>query len=69
MPGFIEPHGHPIIGGTARRIYWDAGFHIHVHSNGNGGNASTIPKENLKDIQVWGTVVGGKIFPANDYPG
>ena len=22
--------------------WWDAGFHIHVHSNGNGGNASTI---------------------------
>jgi predicted amidohydrolase YtcJ len=22
--------------------WWNAGFHIHVHSNGNGGNASTI---------------------------
>lgn len=22
--------------------WWDAGFNIHVHSNGNGGNASTI---------------------------
>lgn len=22
--------------------WWDAGFHIHVHSNGNGGNESTI---------------------------
>ena len=22
--------------------WWDAGFHIHVHSNGNGGNTSTI---------------------------
>jgi len=28
-----------------------------------------VPKESIKDIQVWGTVVGGKIYPANDYRG
>lgn len=27
----------------------------------------SVPKENIKDIQVWGTVVGGKIFPAEYY--
>jgi len=27
----------------------------------------TVPKENIKDITVWGTVVGGKVYPATDY--
>jgi predicted amidohydrolase YtcJ len=29
----------------------------------------SVPKQNIKDIAVWGTVVGGKIFRATDYPG
>jgi predicted amidohydrolase YtcJ len=27
----------------------------------------SVPKENIKDIRVWGTVVGGKIYPAEYY--
>lgn len=27
------------------------------------------PSPNIKDIPIWGTVVGGKIYPANDYQG
>jgi len=26
-----------------------------------------VPKEKIKDIAVWGTVVGGRVYPANDY--
>lgn len=26
-----------------------------------------VPKETIKDIKVWGTVVGGKIYPAKDF--
>lgn len=32
-------------------------------------NPYTVPKGNIKDIKVWGTVVGGKIYPATDYRG
>ena len=28
-----------------------------------------VPKEAIKDIKVWGTIVGGKSYPANDYRG
>lgn len=27
----------------------------------------TVPKNAIKDITVWGTVVGGKLYPAKDY--
>jgi predicted amidohydrolase YtcJ len=27
----------------------------------------SIPKEKIKDIPIWGTVVGGRLYPANDY--
>ena len=26
----------------------------------------TVPKEKIRDIRVWGTVVGGKVFPASE---
>ena len=29
----------------------------------------TVTKNAIKNIKVWGTVVGGKIYPATDYPG
>lgn len=46
-PGYIDGHkGQYITQPDQLAIvispWWDAGFHIHVHSNGNGGNASTI---------------------------
>jgi predicted amidohydrolase YtcJ len=46
-PGYTDGHqGQYIIPPdqlvAAMTPWWDAGFHIHVHSNGNGGNASTI---------------------------
>ena len=27
----------------------------------------TVPKETIKDIKIWGTIVGGNVYPANDY--
>ena len=46
-PGYIDGHHGQFITppdqlATLMTPWWDAGFHIHVHSNGNGGNASTI---------------------------
>lgn len=46
-PGYIDGHHGIYITPPdqfAEKMFpwWDAGFHIHVHSNGNGGNASTI---------------------------
>lgn len=46
-PGYIDGHHGQYITppdklADAIAPWWDAGFHIHVHSNGNGGNASTI---------------------------
>lgn len=29
-------------------------------------NPYTVPKEKIRDIKVWGTVVGGRIFPAKE---
>ncbi len=26
----------------------------------------TVPKEKIRNIKVWGTVVGGKVFPASE---
>ncbi|HYZ60426.1 MAG TPA: amidohydrolase family protein, partial [Nitrososphaeraceae archaeon] len=25
-----------------------------------------IPAENIRDVQVWGTIVGGEVFPASE---
>lgn len=46
-PGFTDGHHGQYITppdqlAQAISPWWDAGFNIHVHSNGNGGNASTI---------------------------
>jgi len=46
-PGYIDGHQGQYITppsqlADAMLPWWDAGFNIHVHSNGNGGNASTI---------------------------
>lgn len=46
-PGYIDGHYGQYITPPdqlpdAMFPWWDAGFNIHVHSNGNGGNASTI---------------------------
>jgi hypothetical protein len=46
-PGYIDGHHGQYITPPEQFMalmapWWDAGFHIHVHSNGNGGNASTI---------------------------
>jgi predicted amidohydrolase YtcJ len=46
-PGYTDGHQGLYITDPAKFAdaafpWWDAGFHIHVHSNGNGGNASTI---------------------------
>jgi len=27
---------------------------------------TTVPKKEIRDIEVWGTVVGGRIFPASE---
>jgi len=46
-PGYVDGHKGQYITqpdqlAAAISPWWDAGFRIHVHSNGNGGNASTI---------------------------
>ncbi|WP_207386050.1 amidohydrolase [Legionella gresilensis] len=46
-PGYIDGHQGQYITPPNQLAavispWWDAGFNIHVHSNGNGGNASTI---------------------------
>lgn len=46
-PGYIDGHHGLYISQPDKFAdimfpWWDAGFHIHVHSNGNGGNESTI---------------------------
>lgn len=46
-PGYIDGHQGQYITppeqfAEAMKPWWDAGFQIHVHSNGNGGNASTL---------------------------
>jgi predicted amidohydrolase YtcJ len=46
-PGYVDGHSGQYITPPDQLTavifpWWDAGFHIHVHSNGNGGNTSTI---------------------------
>lgn len=46
-PGYIDQHQGAFITPPDQMFakwspWWDAGFHIHVHSNGNGGNEATI---------------------------
>jgi predicted amidohydrolase YtcJ len=46
-PGYLDGHHGQYLTppdkfASVMSPWWNAGFHIHVHSNGNGGNASTI---------------------------
>jgi predicted amidohydrolase YtcJ len=46
-PGYTDQHQGTFITAPDKMAttwlpWWSAGFHIHVHSNGNGGNAATI---------------------------
>jgi len=55
-PGYIDGHKGIFILQPGNEIrdammpWWKAGFHIHIHSNGSGGNASTI--EALSEMQA-----------------